>query len=98
MQWWQRFIGSTAPGYRKRQREAAGQAALFFFGGFTLAYLFSEFALNSDAPSPSHALGHSGPQRSAPLCRSVHLDAAPPLPSAGGALGQASATRAAVVL
>lgn len=46
MQWWTRFIGSATPGYRKRKREAAGQALMFMLFGFAVAYMLSEFALS----------------------------------------------------
>lgn len=42
MHWWRQFAGSTAPGRRRRQREAAGQALLVLLGGFGLAYFVSE--------------------------------------------------------
>lgn len=45
MQAWQSFVGSHQQGYRKRRRDAAGNAFAFLFGGFAVAYLLSEFTM-----------------------------------------------------
>lgn len=44
--WWRRLFGTTTPGFRRRKREAAGQALLFLLGGFGVAYFISELALS----------------------------------------------------
>ena len=45
MNWWQNFAGTLEPGYRKRRREAVGNAFAFLLCGFGLAYFLSEMIM-----------------------------------------------------
>lgn len=56
MQMWRSFVGSAAPGYRKRKQRAQGNAMLGLFGGFLAAYIVSEFML-ATRMHPVHWLG-----------------------------------------
>lgn len=47
MHWWRNYIGRSVPGYYQRRREARGGALLGLLGGFSVAYLFSEFVLQA---------------------------------------------------
>lgn len=56
VQRWRRFVGSDAPGYRKRKQNARSNALLGLFGGFLAVYMVSEFVLASRM-HPIHWLG-----------------------------------------
>ena len=47
MHWWRTFVGSSVPGYRQCRRQACGSAVIGLLGGFGVAYMLSEFALQA---------------------------------------------------